>query len=247
MRQLQVKLAADSFRHDPADVVIAQALGSDGVAFSPHRQRRRRRVAAALGSIAVLSWAGTGGVAAATSHGVGVVHPAASERGAVYLVVRADDQQRFTPAAMQELSRLHAAVVVDRTMWRAQQKALPQLTAHGIPLVLRGSKSLRLVHTPAEPSAHGRTGIRPFVLVTDRRPDAMDVGLAYLREDNLVAPQATIRPDSGAVRVPAGVVLVDLRGGAPGDLASDLATLAETLQQQGLTPHGLLDLRGIRT
>ena len=247
VRQLQVELASASFRHDPADVVIAQALGSDGVAFSPHRQRRRRRVAAAVGSVAVLSWAGTGGVAAATSHGVGVVHPAPSERGAVYLVVRADDHQHFTPAAIQELSRLHASVVVDRTMWRAQPEALPQLTAHGIPLVLRGSKSFRLVHVPAEPTAHGLIGIRPFVLVTDRRPDAMDVGLAYLREDNLVAPDATIRPDDGAVHVPTGVVLVDLRGGSAGDLATDLAALAETLQQQGLTAHGLLDLRGIRT
>jgi hypothetical protein len=75
----------------------------------------------------------------------------------------------------------------------------------------------------------------------------MDVGLAYLREDNLVAPDATIRPDDGAVHVPTGVVLVDLRGGSAGDLATDLAALAETLQQQGLTAHGLLDLRGIRT
>jgi UDP-N-acetylglucosamine:LPS N-acetylglucosamine transferase len=247
VRAQQSQLALASFRHDPADVVVAQALGSDGVAFSPHRQRRRRRLAAALASVAVLSWAGTGGVAAAASHGVGVVHPAAHEQGTVYLVVRVNNQERFSPAAMQELRQLHAAVVVDRTMERTQPQSFRQLTAHGIPLVLWGSKSLRLVHCPAEPSANGRTGIRPFVLVTDRRPDAMDVGLAYLREDNLVAPQASIRLRSVRNRVPSGVVLIDLRGRSSRGLATELAQLAAGVQAQGLHTSGLLDLRGIRT
>jgi UDP-N-acetylglucosamine:LPS N-acetylglucosamine transferase len=247
IRSQQVELAAASFRHDPADVVIAQALGSDGVAFSPHRQRRRRRVAAGLASVAVLSWAGTGGVAAAASHGVGIVHPAAGERSTVYLVVRVDAKQHLTPASLRELSDLHAAVVVDRTMCRVQPKALPRLTAEGIPLVLQGSKSLRMVHAPAEPAANGLTGIRPFVLVSDRRPDAMDVGLAYLREDNLVAPQAVIRPTSATIQVPTGVVLVDLRGTSGNELATELNNLDSAVEYHGLIARGLVDLRGIRT
>ena len=113
--------------------------------------------------MAVLSWAGTGGVAAAASHGVGIVHPAAGERSTVYLVVRVDAKQHLTPASLRELSDLHAAVVVDRTMCRVQPKALPRLTAEGIPLVLQGSKSLRMVHAPAEPRNAG-TGRHVLVL-----------------------------------------------------------------------------------
>lgn len=245
VRRQQAELAASSFRHDPADIVVAQTLGNDGVAFSPHRQRRRRRIAVALGSLAMLGWAGTSGVAAATSHGVGVLHPAASQRGAVYLIVRTDDRQPIPAAAMRELDRLRAAVVVDRTMWRVQPRSLPELTAHGIPLVLRGSKSFRLIHAPAEPTARGFAAVRPFVLADDRRPDAMDVGLAYLREDNLVDPKATVR--AGSASVPTGVVLVDLRGSSAGKLVSELADLAATVRREGLTAHGLDDLRGIRT
>jgi len=231
---VQRRAAAALFRSDPAGEVDLLVRDEGLPAFVPARQRRTRRTVGALVASVAILWGSTGGVAMASARGIGVVRTGPTQEHSVFVVVRPDPRTMADPAVLDRLRRLRAGVAVGRHYLARQPGSVALLRASGLPLVELGSKSVRL---PVRGTKD------PLVLVDDRKPDAVDMGLKWLHDDRLLVPSLVVRDPRDAARAVGGsIVLVDARGQTDRRLIAELDALDRAVTAGGLTGRPVTEL-----
>lgn len=230
----QRRTAATLFRSNPAGEVDLLVRDSGLPAFVPTRQHRRRRTVGALVAGVAVLWGSTGGVAMATSRGIGVLRTSPNQTHDVFVVIRPDAATATDPVVLGQLRQLSAGVVVGRHYLSDQPASVSRIRAAGLPLVELGSKSVRL------PVGGTKD---PLVLVADRQPDAVDMGLKWLHDDKLLVPSLLVRKPSDAARVAGGaIVMVDARGQGHGQLQAELHALQRAVAAHGLKGRPVTEL-----
>lgn len=232
--EAQRRAAAALFRSNPAGEVDLLVRDQGLPAFVPTRQRRTRRTAGALVASVAILWGSTGGVAMATSRGIGVVQAGPAHAQDVFVVVRPDAGTAADPVVLGQLRQLGAGVVVGRHYLARQAPSVARIRSSGLPLVELGSKSVRLPVRGAKD---------PLVLVADRQPDAVDIGLKWLHDDRLLVPSLVVRTPADAAHVAGGsIVLVDARGQTREQLHAELAALQAAVAAHDLRGRPVTDL-----
>ena len=248
VREQQVEFAAASFRHDPADVVIAQALGSDGIAFSPHRQRRRRRVAAALG----IRWRCSVGPARA-----GWLPPPRTASASFTLLP--SSRARSTSSSAPTIATLHsrrgtgAAPTARGRRRRSHDVANPAGRTAPADHARRPARAARIevVSIGAHPSGAERARAdRDQALRAGRRPatgrDGRGFGLPARGQPGRAAGDHSML-GQGRFDCPPASFWSTCVAARRARWPPTSTSLPPLFSRRGLTTHGLLELRGIRT
>lgn len=234
----------------PVEVTdLPVAAGADptvAAARRPGSKLARRPLAhsglvASLIGVLGLTWAATGGVAVATSHGVGVVRAPHSD--SVYLVIRPSSDGPLDPGVTAELQHLHAAVAVDHTLATRQPDAVRSVVDAGLEVVNAGT-----AHDHAyDPAGSTRdlvsnarrlrqlTGERHRLYVADHRLDALDLGLSYFTDARIVVAGVLLDTGQAPPRLTGGdVVLIDAPTRASAAVSAELDAVVGAAQAEGL-------------
>jgi processive 1,2-diacylglycerol beta-glucosyltransferase len=267
-RRLRQQGAA-AFQQDPADVLddwltdlpvavgdlpvavgdLPVAVGADptvAAARRPGSKLARRPLAhsglvASLIGVLGLTWAATGGVAVATSHGVGVVRAPHSD--SVYLVIRPSSDGPLDPGVTAELQHLNAAVAVDHTLATRQPDAVRSVVDAGLDVVNAGTAhdhgydpagSTRDLVSNAR-RLRQLTGERHRLYVADHRLDALDLGLSYFTDARIVVAGVLLDTGQAPPRLTGGdVVLIDAPARASAAVSAELDAVVGAAQAEGL-------------
>lgn len=194
-RSRQRARAADLFAADPTDLVEAAAEPDVRRVVPRRRAGGLHRVGTVAAASLVLFAAGTSGVAAAASRGVGVLHPSEVGEESMFLVVRGAPE--MTPQLESLLKESHAALAIPGAGRQGTEAA--EAAAAGIPVVLDGP-----ARAPAVVTRDGRQ--RPIVLV-HRRTNAVELSRAFWRKEAVLVPRAVLRADVPG-QLPRGAVIV---------------------------------------
>jgi len=255
----QVATAQSVFAADAAAVVVALSrtrsitaaaaaagpVGSDirGRLVRPRRWlATRRRVVRLAATTTAVFYAGTAGVAMATSFGVGVLDTAEDHPRSAYVVVRIDAAEARSAAVVQALLATDAAVAVDSSVVRSDPAGVRALAASGVPLANAGhGRGERGLYDSKAVLRQAQGSAAPVYLSTHPL-SAWDLSAAWVGSDRVVRPDVVLRARTRSVTLRGGsITFVDGRGD-PAALASELEAVRVAAARQGLALGSLREL-----
>jgi len=267
----QAARATRVFTADPADVIATLAstgsvqhalavVGEHARGIAPlappsRRARRRRRLVLSSVGTGVALLVSTAGVATATEMGVGVSSGQTHHPHTVYVVVRlaaADVNTDGTvpPGLTAALRASAATVALDQQLLHSRGGAVKALARDGITLVNGGTGTSGTLdpRSPARDLVGARRdlarlpGSVPWIFVSSRRLNVLDLGTSFLADDVLVPPDTVLDPGRSMAVRGGTVLLVDGRERSEAALEDALRAVTADAAARGLGLRPLTDV-----